>query len=162
MWRPGQDKPCYIYRLVCTGTIEEKIYQRQVAKMALSTSIVESKAEDAVSSFNMAQLKDLFTLRTETVCDTHDLLCCRCCGKFNRLPAHLRNGVNLGELQTWTHFIDIGQIRDPVLRDSAASMPEGYITFMFRKSINLKEDEEVDGEDIVPDTEVQTEEVQFC
>jgi DNA repair and recombination RAD54-like protein len=30
VWRDGQKKKCYIYRLLTVGTIEEKIFQRQV------------------------------------------------------------------------------------------------------------------------------------
>ncbi|PVH14257.1 uncharacterized protein CXQ87_002385 [Candidozyma duobushaemuli] len=35
VWRDGQKKDCFIYRFICTGTIEEKIYQ-------LSSSIKDS------------------------------------------------------------------------------------------------------------------------
>lgn len=165
VWRPGQKKPCYIYRLCATGTIEEKIYQRQVAKMALSTSIVEQKAESPVSSFNISQLRDLFTLRSDTICDTHDLLCCRCCGKFNRPPAHKIGAVNISELATWSHFSDVSQIVDPVLHETAKLLEPGRISFLFRKTINDKKQEEEEFEDdevIVDDTTIQTEEVTFC
>ena len=30
VWRDGQKKTVYVYRLLTTGTIEEKMYQRQV------------------------------------------------------------------------------------------------------------------------------------
>ena len=29
-WRIGQDKPVEIFRLICSGTIEEKMYQRLI------------------------------------------------------------------------------------------------------------------------------------
>ncbi|KAK9862149.1 hypothetical protein WJX84_011079 [Apatococcus fuscideae] len=36
IWRDGQLKPCTIYRLLLTGTIDEKIYQRQLQKGGLA------------------------------------------------------------------------------------------------------------------------------
>jgi len=35
IWRDGQKKQCYIYRLLAVGTIEEKIFQRQEHKKSL-------------------------------------------------------------------------------------------------------------------------------
>ena len=33
IWRDGQQKACTIYRLLTTGTIDEKIFQRQLQKV---------------------------------------------------------------------------------------------------------------------------------
>lgn len=33
VWRDGQKRQVYIYRLLTTGTIEEKILQRQILKV---------------------------------------------------------------------------------------------------------------------------------
>ena len=41
IYRDGQKRDVHIYRLLTTGTIEEKMFQRQVMKQGLS-SLVES------------------------------------------------------------------------------------------------------------------------
>jgi DNA repair and recombination RAD54-like protein len=72
VWRDGQTKPCYIYRLVATGTIEEKIFQRQTHKKALSTAVVDHN-EDGERHFTQDDLKDLFKLDEKTISDTHKM-----------------------------------------------------------------------------------------
>ena len=41
VWRDGQKKQCFIYRMLAVGTIEEKIFQRQTHKKALSSCVVD-------------------------------------------------------------------------------------------------------------------------
>ena len=63
------------------GSIEEKIYQRQITKQGLNT-VVDFKNEGCgggVAKFSLEDLKDLFSLHDNTLCDTHDLLGCDCC-----------------------------------------------------------------------------------
>ncbi len=45
VWRDGQKKKCYIYRLLTVGTIEEKIFQRQAHKKALSSCVVDREED---------------------------------------------------------------------------------------------------------------------
>ena len=77
IWRDGQKRICFIYRLFCTGTIEEKIYQRQLQKNQISESIIEEHLEMG-KSLSMEQLLKVFQLNTETRCETHELLDCHC------------------------------------------------------------------------------------
>ena len=52
LWRQGQTaKAVYTYRLLCAGTLEEVIYQRQQAKLDLGGSIRDGElsASDAAS-----------------------------------------------------------------------------------------------------------------
>lgn len=76
--RDGQKRPCFIYRLVTQGAIEEKIFQRQVSKTGLADSIVDGK--NGVSGFSPEELRDLFRLDESDDCQTHKLLSCPCGG----------------------------------------------------------------------------------
>ena len=44
IWREGQKRRCYIYRFMSTGSIEEKIIQRQLSKEGLQ-NIVDNREE---------------------------------------------------------------------------------------------------------------------
>ena len=54
-----------------TGSIEEKIFQRQAHKKALSSCVVD-KEEDVERYFSLDDLRKLFQLNEETASDTHD------------------------------------------------------------------------------------------
>lgn len=74
VWRDGQTKPCFIYRLIATGTIEEKIFQRQTHKKALSNAVVDNNENvDVERHFTQDDLRDLFSLDEKTISDTHDM-----------------------------------------------------------------------------------------
>ncbi|KAI2630559.1 SNF2 family N-terminal domain-containing protein [Xylaria nigripes] len=70
-WRLGQKKDVTIYRLMTAGTIEEKIYHRQIYKQFLSNKVLKDPKHR--TTFNLNDLHDLFTLgpadevETETV-----------------------------------------------------------------------------------------------
>ncbi|KHJ83327.1 helicase protein, partial [Oesophagostomum dentatum] len=70
VWRDGQKKNCFIYRLLATGSIEEKMFQRQTHKKALSSCVVDA-GQDVARHFSSDQLKELFKLETDTPSDTH-------------------------------------------------------------------------------------------
>lgn len=68
-WRLGQKKEVEIYRLMTAGTIEEKIYHRQIFKQFLSNKILRDPKQR--QTFHLSDLHDLFTLadpseKTET------------------------------------------------------------------------------------------------
>ena len=59
-WRLGQKREVKIYRLMTAGTIEEKIYHRQLFKQFLINKILRDPKQR--HAFQMKDLHDLFTL----------------------------------------------------------------------------------------------------
>ncbi|PHH67464.1 hypothetical protein CDD82_1470 [Ophiocordyceps australis] len=116
VWRDGQKKDCFVYRFIATGTIEEKIFQRQSHKQSLSSCVVDS-AEDVERHFSLDSLRELFSYRSDTCSDTHDTFKCKRCKpgglQFLKAPAML-----YGDTSTWNHFVNIGlqPIQDLLLR----------------------------------------------
>ncbi|KAK0384899.1 hypothetical protein NLU13_7378 [Sarocladium strictum] len=58
-WRLGQNKPVKIYRLMTEGTIEEKIYHRQIFKQFMTNKVLKDPKQR--SSYDISDLYDLFT-----------------------------------------------------------------------------------------------------
>lgn len=116
VWRDGQKKDCFVYRFIATGTIEEKIFQRQSHKQSLSSCVVDS-AEDVERHFTLDSLRELFQYHGKTTSDTHDTFKCKRCkpggNQLIKAPAML-----YGDTSTWNHFVNDGlePIQDLLLR----------------------------------------------
>jgi DNA excision repair protein ERCC-6 len=63
-WRLGQKREVEIYRLMSAGTIEEKIYHRQIFKQFLTNKVLKDPKQR--QTFQMSDLHDLFTLGNDT------------------------------------------------------------------------------------------------
>ncbi|KAK1147641.1 DNA-dependent ATPase protein rad54 [Aspergillus melleus] len=107
VWRDGQKKDCFVYRFIATGSIEEKIFQRQSHKQSLSSCVVDS-AEDVERHFSIESLRELFQFKPETRSDTHDTFKCKRCkpdgSQFIKAPAML-----YGDTSSWNHFVNDGE-----------------------------------------------------
>jgi DNA repair and recombination protein RAD54 and RAD54-like protein len=68
----------FVYRFITTGTIEEKIFQRQSNKQALSSAVVDEK-EDVERHFSLDALRQLFQFNEKTLCETHETFKCKRC-----------------------------------------------------------------------------------
>ncbi|KAF5930518.1 hypothetical protein HYC85_031391 [Camellia sinensis] len=62
-WRIGQTKDVTIYRLITRGTIEEKVYHRQIYKHFLTNKILKNPQQRRF--FKARDMKDLFTLNDD-------------------------------------------------------------------------------------------------
>ncbi|KAI8977963.1 P-loop containing nucleoside triphosphate hydrolase protein [Pilobolus umbonatus] len=91
IWRDGQKKECYIYRFILSGTIEEKIFQRQSHKQSLSNCVVDESSETE-RHFSLADMRQLFILHTKSSSETHDTFKCkRCIQGKQYTPAKVMN-----------------------------------------------------------------------
>ncbi|XP_027439868.1 DNA repair and recombination protein RAD54B isoform X2 [Zalophus californianus] len=136
VWRDGQKHPVHIYRLLTTGTIEEKIYQRQISKQDLSEAVVDLTKTSEHIQFSVEELKNLFTLHESSHCVTHDLLDCECTrdkdgtgGSLEKFPNsrncqlgphHQKSNslkpLSMSQLKQWKHFSgDHLNLTDPFL-----------------------------------------------
>lgn len=128
VWRDGQKKDCFVYRFIATGTIEEKIFQRQSMKQSLSSCVVDEK-ENVERLFSIDNLRQLFKFRPDTPCETHDTFKCRRCrdGKqFVRAPVIL-----YGDANSWNHFTNpsLEKIQDLLLRQECGNE---IVSFVFQ------------------------------
>jgi len=71
IYRQGQEKPCFVYRLFTTGSVEEIIYQRQTQKGNLS--MLTSSKKGTSASFSSEDLQDCFELK-DSDCNTKEKL----------------------------------------------------------------------------------------
>ncbi|CAK7329865.1 unnamed protein product [Dovyalis caffra] len=82
VWRDGQKKRVYIYRFLSTGTIEEKVYQRQMSKEGLQ-KVIQHEQNDSLgaqgNSLSTEDLRDLFTFHQNVRSEIHENMnCARC------------------------------------------------------------------------------------
>uniref|UniRef100_A0A5F8GRR7 DNA repair and recombination protein RAD54B n=1 Tax=Monodelphis domestica TaxID=13616 RepID=A0A5F8GRR7_MONDO len=136
VWRDGQKHSVHIYRLLTTGTIEEKIYQRQISKQGLSGAVVDLAKTSEHIQFSVEELKNLFTLHEDSDCVTHDLLDCECVEKKEHQAESLeepstyrscqlgpnhqkldsKKPLSMSQLKQWKHFSGKHQnLHDPFL-----------------------------------------------
>ncbi|XP_065217497.1 DNA repair and recombination protein RAD54B-like [Planococcus citri] len=155
IWRDGQKKNCFIYRFLTSGTIEEKIYQRQISKTALSNAIVDIHNTSNVK-LSIEELKDLFVCDPDCSSLTHDLLSCHCDGTGIPDIAHddetiverecqlnlnessgSKGSSKISELLEWEHYAP--PFDDDILQELYLKSTAERISFLFRNKCSTVE-----------------------
>lgn len=111
--RDGQERPVFIYRLLTSGCIDEKIFQRQLMKNNLSDKFLDNKADSRNDVFDLDDLKDIFSV-TASSSSTHELLECDCNGNGETMEvrgeSEDENDVDLTSSQLrWMTALDFKQ-----------------------------------------------------
>ena len=135
----------FIYRLLATCTIDEKIFQRQLRKQEVAESVVDEKA-DISRKFTGEDLMALFVYR-ESTCETYDLM-------HSLQPASSSStGVNRTLMDVpqiksadsltnhdWDFFPQLNQVKslDPCLGEMSSQL----VSFIFarKNDFSLKSD----------------------
>ncbi|KAF9557167.1 DNA-dependent ATPase protein rad54 [Mortierella alpina] len=130
VWRDGQKKDCFVYRFIATGSIEEKIFQRQSHKQSLSSCVVDED-QDVERHFSQENLRELFKFNETTeCCDTHETFKCKRCVDGRQVMKAPQ--VSYGDTSTWNHFKgdhDLLKLTDPLLKEEADT---NAISFVFQ------------------------------
>jgi DNA repair and recombination RAD54-like protein len=130
VWRDGQKKYVFTYRFFATGTIEEKVFQRQLSKEGLQ-GLVSKDGKAKSNSTSSEVLRDLFRYRGEdTFSDTYDN-----CDAGNRESLEEKDKEvwnQVGEpaeedLKHWAHHFNLENLPDPIMQKSAGN----DISFVF-------------------------------
>ena len=117
-WRDGQRYQCYTYRFVSSGSLEERMLQRQLSKEGLQNVIDD---RDQVNSFATDDLKKLFLFRPNTASDLHDELQCPVCtGKIAaKKDTSKRGGANILSVRAAARCLEV--LEGSLLTDDAAA-----------------------------------------
>ncbi|XP_072023866.1 DNA repair and recombination protein RAD54B-like [Amphiura filiformis] len=156
VWRDGQRRTVFIYRFITTGTLEEKVYQRQISKQGLSSAVLDAKigAQTSNVKFSQEDLKDLFTLHEGASCVTHDMLGCDCqdgqptkqldatqsnissrpCQLGSRGNQQASKNLCMDELMEWRHYA--GPL-DEDYQDAYLASAREFITYIFQNITNM-------------------------
>ncbi|RUS21661.1 DNA repair and recombination protein RAD54 [Endogone sp. FLAS-F59071] len=132
----------FVYRFITTGTIEEKIFQRQSHKQSLSSCVVD-EAMDTERHFSLADLRQLFMFNNTTACDTHETF--KCVLFTVLLTHHFMKSISHGSESKrcikgkqfqkannmqWDHYDEeLAKLPDKVLREETG---KGIVSYVFQ------------------------------
>jgi len=145
--------------LLIAGTIEEKIFQRQISKTSLSGFVIDQDTRNKKNlKFSKEELKDLFSIQKDyDVCLTHTMLNCDCVGNGTIEQDFLNNktsyddensfglnirkkgdkehSIRMDELMRWEHYKL--PFNDQILEDICLKDSIDDLLFIFRNKIDI-------------------------
>ncbi|KAL0271284.1 UNVERIFIED_CONTAM: hypothetical protein PYX00_008424 [Menopon gallinae] len=141
IWRDGQKTSVYIYRLLTAGTIEEKIYQRQINKQGLCDGIVDPQKTTSIK-LSEEEVKDIFSYcESRDDCSTHEMLSCNC-SRNGEIPVieeeertcqlmkTTKSVLKMNELLQWEHHGS--PVNPSLLSELCLLKSEDIVNFIFR------------------------------
>ncbi|XP_064636661.1 DNA excision repair protein ERCC-6-like [Lineus longissimus] len=136
-WRIGQTKQVTIYRLLTTGTIEEKIYHRQIFKQFLANRVLKDPKQRRF--FKSNDLYELFTLGSQENrhgTETHAIFA----GTGSNIdikPMAKKESVEKSEPEKTNRF-DLMRARQPKVKEEVVSDEEGESVTSIKRSVKGK------------------------
>eukprot|EP00210_Caulerpa_lentillifera_P002332 g2237.t1 len=137
VWRDGQKKFVFVYRFLATGTIEEKVFQRQISKEGLQ-GLVNKNGKAATSALSTEELRDLFTFQKDTQSDTFDSICGTDLdnGEAPEIKYKTQEGCPAeDDLGSWSHHPGLSTVPDRVMQTAG----DGLVSFIFACEVEGKE-----------------------
>ena len=132
IWRGSQKRACFIYRLLSAGTIEERIYQRQLRKDDLASLVVPTASESQKGcsktiAWAGIAAKELFQL-SDSRSTTHEAMqCSRCQPSGGHQFSPQTQQAAPDDLRTWGHHLTADGCGDEALQNVYDKMQESGV-----------------------------------
>ncbi|KAL2937016.1 Protein CHROMATIN REMODELING 25 [Bienertia sinuspersici] len=149
----GQKKRVYVYRFLSTGTIEEKVYQRQMSKEGLQKVIQHEQGDsNKGNTFSTEDLRDLFTYHANARSAIHEKMNCVRCRESDSIQHGMcENTMEVNSLDPVSEDYQSGEIAADIggfaeisgclhlLKNSQKQAAAGdEVTFVFTNQIDGK------------------------
>ncbi|KAK4530369.1 hypothetical protein CCYA_CCYA04G1226 [Cyanidiococcus yangmingshanensis] len=117
-WRIGQERPVAVYRLLTRGTIEEKIYHRQIFKTFLSEKVLHDPRKRRF--FKRRDIQELLTLNDDSEDD--ELMEISSHAQERSMQAHKRNDASDDSLRAGQMAAEVKIMRQLLDKEDADTL----------------------------------------
>jgi transcriptional regulator ATRX len=118
-YRFGQKKNVFVYRLLAAGTMEEKIYKKQVQKLALANRVVDKQMPD--NQFTVAEKAELLAFDDKIDSEDVEHRASLIANAQSVLSKGTRDEVLIKLLETHNHIISSLEDQGELLKDNELS-----------------------------------------